>query len=83
MSEPLKLITRTESWSAEAQRCTVELLEEWLGRARSGEIVAVALVGEGVDGFASRAFTRPRSRISMIGALADMQFILHRDLEQG
>jgi hypothetical protein len=82
MADPLRVITQTESWKQEASVHAIKLLEEWLERAKSGEIVAVALVGEGSDGLASRAFTRPRSRMTMIGALADMQYHLHRDMER-
>jgi hypothetical protein len=82
MAEPLRVITQTESWQQEASEHAIRLLEEWLDKAKGGEIVAVALVGEGSDGFVSRAFTRPRSRMTMIGGLADMQFMLHRDMER-
>lgn len=73
MSEPLRVITQTESWKQEASGHTVEMLEEWLERAKAGEIVAVTLVGECADGFSITGFTRPRSRATMIGALVYMQ----------
>ncbi len=82
MSEPLRVITQTESWKQEASEHAIKLLEEWLEMARSGEIVAVALVGECGVGLVRRAVTRPRSRMTMIGGLADMQFWLHRDMER-
>jgi predicted hydrolase (HD superfamily) len=82
MADPLRVITQTESWKQEANQSAIRLLEEWLEKAKAGEIVAVALVGEGVDGLMSREFTRPRSRMAMIGALADMQYHLHRDMER-
>lgn len=83
MTEPLKLITQAESWKANTQHNTIELLEEWLTRAKAGEIVAVALAGERVDGFVLTHFTRPAHRATMIGALAHLQHMLHCDMDNG
>lgn len=81
MTEPLRLITQAESWNQEAQRSTIEMLEEWLAMAKSGEVVSVAISGECADGLSMSAYSRPRHRATMIGALAHMQFRLHRDME--
>lgn len=79
--EPLRVITQAESWNAEASQATIELLEDWLRRAKAGELVAVSLAGESVEGLTMTAFSRPRRRGAMIGALAHMQFLLHRDMQ--
>lgn len=73
MSKPLRLITQADSWKGEAQSLTIELLEDWLSRAKAGEIIAVALAGECADGLTITSFSRPRQRGTMIGALAHMQ----------
>ncbi len=83
MSEtgPIKLITQEQSWNEAASKHAIDMLEEWLAMAKSGEVVAVALAGETADGMSISAFTRPRSRATMIGSLAHMQYRLHIDME--
>jgi hypothetical protein len=79
VSEPLRVITQTESWKQEASTYAIEMLEDWLARAKAGEIVAVSLVGECADGFTITGFTVPKSRAAMLGALNYMQHRILRD----
>lgn len=80
--EPLKLITKPESWAKEAQPTVIKMLEDLLERARAGEVVAVAFAGECSDGFVLTGFTVPRHYGLMIGGLAQMQYRMNKDFDE-
>lgn len=77
MTEPLRVITQTESWASEVQQSTVELLEEWLAMAKTGELQGVALAGVRIGERQMTAFSKSENRNILIAAMSHCTWRMH------
>lgn len=80
--EPLRLITQPESWAKEAQPNIIEVLEDWLRRAKDGELVGVALAGECIDGMTITCITPTKHRGMLLGAVSQVQYRLNKVMDE-
>ena len=77
MVDPLRVITQTESWSAEVKADVVDELRGLLASAEAGEIQGIAYAAIGVDGCVTTGATKNVNQSSIIGGL---ERIKHRML---
>lgn len=73
MTEPLRVITQTESWKSEVRTDVVERLRELLAMAESGELQGFAYAAACVDGMTATGFTKNDNQSAIIGGLARVQ----------
>lgn len=73
MTEPLRVITQTESWKQEVQADVVERLREILKMAEAGEIQGFAYAALGIDNTVITGFTKNDGQSAIIGGLARVQ----------
>ncbi len=73
MTDPLRLITQTESWKAEVKDDVVETLLTLLERARSGEIQGLAYSAATIDSAVLTGFTKSDGHNVILGGLARVQ----------
>lgn len=69
MSEPVRVITQTESWRQEVQRDVIETLERLLEQAHSGELQGIAYAGVTADNCVVTGFSKDNGRSAIIGGL--------------
>jgi hypothetical protein len=69
MTEPLRVITQTESWAQEVQADVVDRLRMLLSMAESGEIQGIAYSAAGADNSIFTGFTKNNSQSAVIGGL--------------
>jgi hypothetical protein len=73
MSEPLRVITQTESWRQEVQDDVVMRLRSLLEQAEAGEIQGIAYAASTVDGMVQTGFTKNNAQSAILGGLARVQ----------
>ena len=69
MSEPLRVITQTESWAQEVQADVVSTLRELLARAEAGEIQGIAYAANCADNLVLTGFSKRNNQSAIIGGL--------------
>ncbi|MFD1945058.1 hypothetical protein [Paradevosia shaoguanensis] len=70
MSQPLRLITQTESWKQEVQVDVVTRLRELLAMAEAGELQGIAYAAATTDNMIATGFTKNNAQSAIIGGLA-------------
>lgn len=60
----------------------VETLEDWLERAKAGEVSSVAIAIVNRDGSASTEWSDAPSQVLLIGAVSRLQWRLNQELDE-
>lgn len=74
MTEPLRVITKTESWKQEVNQSIIERLEYALDMAKRGELEWVAIVGGTRDDMVYHSYSSTDNRSEMLGTLERLKY---------
>lgn len=78
MSEPMKVITQTESWRSEVNEDVVSTLRALLERAEAGELQGIAYSIATVDNCVVTGVTKNDAQSAIIGGLERIKFRMLR-----
>lgn len=70
---PLRLVTKTEADHDEKVASVVHQLEQWLEKAKAGEIEGIAVAALYSDGACGCGFSASASYYRLLGAITDLQ----------
>lgn len=74
MTQPLKVITQTESWAQEVQTDLIKQLNHLLTLAHSGELQGLAYAGITIDDCTITGFSKNQNQAMLIGGLERVKF---------
>lgn len=69
MTEPLRVITQTESWANEVKLDVIEHLEYLLDKAKTGEILGIAYAANTSDNMVITGSTKSVEQLKIVGGL--------------
>ncbi len=82
MSEPVKLVPRTQAWNEEIEADIIQKLEYTLEQAKAGKFAGVAIMALAVDGGNMTTYSKMVDRLRMIGILSYEQYRLMKAYDE-
>lgn len=73
MSKPIALVTHTDASHEEKVASVIHQLEQWLVKAKAGELEGIAVAALYSDGACGCGFSASASYFRLLGAITDLQ----------